>query len=116
VTLSQQSNLYRLIEAWFAGGHANPPKYCLCNSLTMVSALARNGIGVALLPDVVVKEEMDRHKLVRIPVPTAPIRMKYFCVYPTLGENAGVRVVAHLAKETSTFPLGSEAASVRAQT
>lgn len=107
VTLSQRSNLYQMIQEWFAGGHANPPKYCLCNSLSVVTALTRNGAGIALLPDIFVEEETKPRTLVRIPVPSMPIRMKYFCIYPARSENAAVRIIARLAKETSTFPLGS---------
>ncbi|HUA51290.1 MAG TPA: substrate-binding domain-containing protein, partial [Candidatus Sulfotelmatobacter sp.] len=108
VTLSQQSNLYQLIQEWFSDAHANPPKYCLCNSLSVVTALTRNGAGIALLPDIFVEDEMKAHALVRVPVLNAPIQMKYYCAYPIRGENVAVKIVAKLAKETSTFPTGPE--------
>jgi DNA-binding transcriptional LysR family regulator len=108
VMLSRGSNLHELIQDWSVSSHVRRRKHFLCNSLSAVIALAKGGVGVALLPEMLVREEIERRTLVSLRVRNPPLGMKYFSIYPTRRANAAVKVISALARQASTFEIHND--------
>jgi DNA-binding transcriptional LysR family regulator len=103
VTLSRETNLYELIHDWFVVNHVQPRRYCFCNSVSTMIALAKSGMGVALLPERAIREDIAQQSLVLLRARKPLVRLRYFCVHPTHSANAAANVIPFLAKETSSF-------------
>jgi DNA-binding transcriptional LysR family regulator len=104
VTVSRDSNLAAVIDAWFQCGHATPRVVNYCNSLSMVAALTIASVGISILPPAIFGSPLTEGKLVRLSTepPLQPIG--FWAVTPPLAEaHPLARSIARLAQVASTF-------------
>lgn len=111
ITLSNQSNLHRVLEEWFAHANAELRRVDICNSLTVVTEMVVSGIGVGYLsvPQTLALVERGRLSVLET---TPPIpRLEYFAVHSRSATQPMASVVAGLAAANSTFDPVAPAAS-----
>jgi DNA-binding transcriptional LysR family regulator len=103
VTVSRESNLAAVIDAWFQRGQATPHVVNYCNSLSTVASLTIAGVGISILPPVLFAAALKSGGLVRLNTdpPVAPIR--FWAVCPLRDVRPVARQIARLAQETSSF-------------
>jgi len=58
ITNPNPSNLYTSIVGWFAAAGVQPERINTCNSLVIMTRLAREGAGISLLPSAVLRAEI----------------------------------------------------------
>jgi len=103
ITLPKESNLYYVVESWFAAEAARARSIDICNSLMIAAQLAASGVGITLLPPEIFKEDLRQERL-RI-LPSRPdIPPTHFFAATKIGEAQPLaHIVAALAAEVSTF-------------
>lgn len=103
MTLSNQSNLHRILEDWFADGDAELRRADVCNSLTVLTELVIAGIGLGYL-SVQQTQEMVESNLLKILDVDPPIaELEYFAAYPRRSMLFLGPKIAELATQVSTF-------------
>ena len=101
LTNPRPSHLYRTILDWFAEAGLVPERLHTCTSLTLIAKLAADGLGIAVLPPILVRQELARGKLHPITT-TLELPLHYTSVAYRLDENAETSaVVARLAQKSS---------------
>jgi len=97
ITNPGPSHLYSIIHDWFAGAGLVPQRLNTCTSLTIVAKLTADGIGISVLPPVLVRRELARGNLVRLM--TAPeLPPHYISVaYRVWTEQGDLAPIANLA-------------------
>jgi DNA-binding transcriptional LysR family regulator len=66
LTNPRPSHLYRTIMDWFAVGGVVPRRLNTCTSLTIMARLIASGIGISVLPYVILERELGRRRLRRL--------------------------------------------------
>ncbi|MEA2877117.1 MAG: hypothetical protein QOF14_2313 [Hyphomicrobiales bacterium] len=97
ITNPGPSHLYSIIHDWFAGAGLVPQRLNTCTSLTIVAKLTADGIGISVLPPVLVRRELARGNLVKLM--TAPeLPPHYISVaYRVWTEQGDLAPIANLA-------------------
>jgi DNA-binding transcriptional LysR family regulator len=67
VTNPRPSHLYRTVMDWFRAAGLTPQRLNTCNSLSIMTRLTLDGFGVAVLPPMLVSEEIRSGALRRLP-------------------------------------------------
>lgn len=103
ITLPKESNLYYVVENWFATDMTRARSIDVCNSLMIAAQLAAGGVGITLLPPKIFQDDLQRKRL-RI-LPSRPeLPPTDFFVATKIGQAQPLaRIVAELAAEVSTF-------------
>lgn len=103
--LSQHSNLYSIIENWFADAGFRMQRRALCNNLTSIAALTMAGLGISTLPPHLYQTEIARNQLCVLhtdpPLPT----VEYWAAYRSTESKSLAAIVARMATECTTFTL-----------
>lgn len=97
ITNPGPSHLYGTIHDWFASAGLVPQRLNTCTSLTIVAKLTVDGIGISVLPPVLVRRELARGRLVKLT--TAPeLPFHYISVgYRVWTEQGDIAPIANLA-------------------
>lgn len=67
ITNPRPSHLYRTVMDWFSADGYIPRRVHTCTSLTIMANLTANGFGIAVMPLVLVREELRLRRLVSLP-------------------------------------------------
>jgi len=116
ITNPNPSNLYTSITGWFAAAGVQPARISTCNSLVIMTRLAREGAGVSLLPSAVLKSEIQSKALrvLRVVprIPAHPLNVAYRRDASAHGMRALSRMVHELARESDLFTFRASGARV----
>lgn len=97
ITNPHPSHLYSTVQDWFAGAGIVPQRLHTCTSLTIAAKLTADGIGISLLPPVVVRRELARGQLVKL-MTTPDLPFHYISVaYRVRTDQGNLAIVANLA-------------------
>jgi len=97
ITNPHPSHLYSTVHDWFAGAGTVPQRLHTCTSLTVAAKLTADGIGISVLPPVVVRRELARGQLVKL-MTTPELPFHYLSVaYRVWTEPGNLALVANLA-------------------
>ena len=104
ITNPNPSNLYTSITGWFAAAGVQPGRINTCNSLVIMTRLAREGAGISLLPISILRSEIRSGKLrVLKVVPKIPAHMLavgYRRDAPGHGQRALSQMIQELASRS----------------
>lgn len=104
VTVSRESNLATVIEAWFQRGGATPHVVNYCNSLSTVASLTIAGVGISILPPSLFADAIKSGDLVRLDTSPQLQPIRFWAVCPLSEVQPLSRELLRLARETSDFP------------
>ena len=97
ITNPRPSHLYHTVTEWFAEEGYVAQRVHTCTSLTIMTKLAVDGFGIAVIPLILVQEELRQRRLVALP--TKPIPSHYIhCAYRLTDETDAYAAVAMLAQ------------------
>lgn len=102
ITSAKGAAIYQSIEKWFINGGAYPSRRITCNASTAMADLAAAGLGIALLPVVLVKQQLAARTLSIIPSEPAFEPVRFRAIYAPAAGPLG-EIVAKTAVEVSTF-------------
>ena len=95
ITNPSPSHLYGTVHDWFAGAGVVPLRLHTCTSLTIAAKLTADGIGISVLPPVIVRRELARGQLVKL-MTTPDLPSHYIsAVYRAKGNLGVVASLAH---------------------
>jgi DNA-binding transcriptional LysR family regulator len=95
ITNPSPSHLYGTVQDWFAGAGVVPLRLHTCTSLTIAAKLTADGIGISVLPPVIVRRELARGQLVKL-MTTPELPSHYIsAVYRAKGNLGLVASLAH---------------------
>ena len=102
ITNPEPSNLYTSIAGWFAAAGVQPARIHTCNSLVIMTQLAREGAGVSLLPSGILSKEL-RSKTLRVlkvapRIPAHPLAVAYRRDAPGQGLKTLAKMIRELAR------------------
>lgn len=103
MTLSNQSNLHKVLEDWFAAGDAELKRAHVCNSLTVLTELVVAGIGLGYLSVLQTQRMLEAGILESLEIDPAIAELEYFAAYPRRGMLSVGPKIAELAAQVSTF-------------
>lgn len=101
--LSQHSNLYWIIENWFAGGGARMQRRALCNNLNSIANLTICGQGLSTLPPDLFQAEIAQNQLCILDTDPPLPAVDYWAVYNASEAESLAAIVARIAAECTTF-------------
>lgn len=100
ISYPRGSKPYRTIENYFAG-QAKLPRLNCSNSLSTLIRLVKDGYGVASIPPVLIRSELDSGELEIVPVRQTFPALGCHVAYHATAEAAAPGLVARLAREVS---------------
>lgn len=103
ITWPKVSAIYQSVEEWFTGSGVNPSRRITCNTAATMADLAAAGLGVTILPPVVVKPKLDAGLLRILPTQPAFPALGYWAIYVAKRRGSLGRIVAETAQNASTF-------------
>ena len=109
ISYPRGSKPYRMIENYFAG-QAKVPRLNCSNSLSTLIRLVKDGYGVATIPPVLIRSELDSGKLKIVPVRQTFPALSCHVAYYATAEAAAPGLVARLARVVSQDYWSREAA------
>jgi len=102
ITNPRPSHLYTTVQDWFAAAGIIPQRLHTCTSLTIAAKLTTDGIGISVLPPVVVRSELARGQLVKLmTTPELPFH-HLSTAYRFGAEQGNLAFVANLAHSLVT--------------
>jgi DNA-binding transcriptional LysR family regulator len=101
--LSQDTQVNRIAEDWFAKSGEHPVRRDVCNSMSILASLAMAGRGITLLPPLLFQREVEEGRLCIIPTvhPLEPII--YRAIYRSAHWPPFGRIIADLARRIAIF-------------
>lgn len=102
--LSNKSNLYSILQAWFESSGVTLERMNLCNSLATLASLTIAGVGIAYLPLDFHRADIAAGRLQLLDAHPELPPLEYVCAYRSDLSEPLVPLLAQLAVETSTFP------------
>lgn len=105
ITLGAASTMHDVSLRWFREQGTQPPSRDICNSLAVVAALTKAGLGVSLLPPLIYGEEVESGRLVVLDAEPALPPIEFWSVYPRRPVSPLPAAVTRFAREVSTFDL-----------
>ncbi len=103
LSLPKASNLYVDTERWFRTNNANPNRVYLCNSLNVVCALTKSGLGVSLLPPDIFSESVAESELCILDVEPAMRPLDFFVAFVQKPVSPLPKLVADTAMRVTSF-------------
>jgi DNA-binding transcriptional LysR family regulator len=102
-TLSRSSHFHARVLKWFAAHNIHPKVMHSCNSLSVIIKLVKLGCGVALLPPIMVGDELRDGTLRVIETDTAEELSEFFLVRPRELTDPTISRICEMAMETTIF-------------
>lgn len=103
ISLPRASSLHEDTERWFGTYQAKPNRIYFCNSLSVVAALTRSGLGVSLLPPTIFRESVSDGEL-RVLEVTPPLpALDFYVVRGQKAVSPLPLIVEELATQVTTF-------------
>lgn len=87
LSMPSPSHLFSTVMQWFAGSGLGPQRLSTCNNLTIMVRLACDGVGLCVLPTMIVAEELKA------------VRLRILATEPVVQPHA--MFVAHTSKEVT---------------
>jgi DNA-binding transcriptional LysR family regulator len=111
ITLSKHSYHYQTIENWFRKSQAICRRVVVCNSISVMMALTRDGLGVGFIPVSCFDDEgtTDKLRVIQCRPPIPPV--EFFAMCPIDRQSNLARTISRLAVEVSGFPKTAVAAA-----
>jgi DNA-binding transcriptional LysR family regulator len=91
---------------WFSQAGVVPRHFHACNTISVVAALVRQGVGISLLPSDLFQNDLRSSALVILPVEPAVPPMAYGAVYAADTKSSNDSIlpeIAAFAREESWF-------------
>jgi DNA-binding transcriptional LysR family regulator len=97
ITNPRPSHLHGVVHDWFAGAGIVPQRLHTCTSLTVAAKLTADGIGISMLPLVIVPRELARRQLIKL-MTSPELPFHYISVaYRIWNDQGNLALVANLA-------------------
>ena len=93
LTTPEPSQTHAVVMEWFMGAGPGPRRLSTCNSLSMISRLISDGVGIGVLPIVMVQEELAKKVLVQLTSRPQLKTRTLQAAYHTEGVGAPGRVI-----------------------
>lgn len=103
LTLSQESNLHDIIDAWFGKNSGAPRRVNVCNSLGVVAELTMAGLGISMLPPSIFAEEIRSGRLYELRTGPRIKPLEFWVVQPRRRQTPVTEAIARFAREASSF-------------
>lgn len=103
ISLSRESHMFVHISEWFKNQCLKPKKVHGCNSITTIIALVKNGLGSALLPLDLIRDEIRAGSLRILSISPAVPHYDFYMNYKRSSADAAILAVAQASLETSAF-------------
>jgi DNA-binding transcriptional LysR family regulator len=102
ITNPNPSNLYRSITDWFTAAGVQPSRIITCNSLVIMTRLAREGTGISLLPVAILRAQIGSGalRILRVAprIPAHQLAVAYRRDAPGQGLRTLSQMIAELAR------------------
>lgn len=102
ITNPYPSPMYRQIIDWFRDSGLEPSNICRCTSVTVAAQLVRDGLGVSLLPSMLVQQELQSGALVELASERRAAPSRLYCIFRSADQNRLTDVVVQVFKATMT--------------
>jgi len=102
ITNPYPSPMYRQIIDWFRDSGLEPSDICRCTSVTVAAQLVCSGLGVSLLPSMLIQRELKRGNLVELKSETQAAPSRLYCIYRSAGQGTLTEAVFSVFKEVMT--------------
>ncbi len=107
ITLSEDSNMHDIIEHWFTQNKSVPHRVDVCNSLGVVAALTVAGLGIAMLPPTIFKDEIKAGTLHELETGPFIDPLQFWAVQPSRHVSPITQIISDYARQASTFHFSS---------
>ena len=108
IMLGQESNLHDVVEAWFRSHGLRSKLINVCNSLGVVAALTRAGLGISLLPPSALTDAHSRRELKLLRTEPRLADLEFHAVYHQNMDSTLIRYIAESSLRVSTFKRASK--------
>jgi DNA-binding transcriptional LysR family regulator len=78
---TEGSDLYCLMEEWFAHDGVEPPRFHRCNSLATMIQMASAGLGATVLPPKLLREQARKHELIPLETTRAFPSLSFYAAH-----------------------------------
>ena len=99
ITNPNPSGLHTSIAGWFSAAGLQPERINTCNSMVIMTTLAREGAGISLLPVSILREELDAKKLMILKVVPKVSGHTLTVAYHRSHRAPGMRALAQMIHE-----------------
>lgn len=99
---SNQSAIYLAIQQWYAEHGVAVPRHIACNSLAAAASLARESVGISLLPEIYCRPLINAGEL-QVLRTRRSFQLNFYARYSDAGTQSLIRHVANMAQAASTF-------------
>jgi DNA-binding transcriptional LysR family regulator len=100
ITNPYPSPMYRQILDWFRDSGLEPSNICRCTSLTVAVELVRDGLGVSLLPSMLVQQALQTGALIELKSERQPPPSRLYYIFRSADRNRLADIVARAFKAT----------------
>ena len=94
------SHMYRQIIDWFRDSGLEPSNICRCTSVTVAVELVRDGLGVSLLPSMLVQQALQSGALMELKSERRPAPSRLYYIFRSADRNRLTDIVAGAFKAT----------------
>lgn len=101
-THSRGSHLHRMVMDWFDGHGVRPARVHGCNSLATMIRMTIDGLGLAVLPIEMMRQEIQRKELAVVAPHLSFPPNRFVVAYPKRSFESTSKVIADLAVELAT--------------
>ena len=107
ITLSEESNLHEIIDAWFGKDSAAPRRINVCNSLGVVAELTMAGLGISMLPPSIFADQIATSRLYELKTGPRIKPLEFWAVQPRRRQTPVTESIVRFASEASSFDFTS---------
>lgn len=112
ITLSEESNLHDIINAWFGKSSAAPRRINVCNSLGVVAELTTAGLGISMLPPSIFDGEITSGRLYELRTGPRIKPLEFWAVQSRRRQTPVTETIARFASEASSFDFSNPPSGV----
>ena len=103
LTLTRDSNLHKLLGSWFEGSGTTARRANVCNSIGVLAALTKAGLGVSFLPREHFARDISDGRLQLLDIGPKLPDLEYFAIFEKRQIQPLSQTIAQLAQQYSTF-------------
>ncbi|MCL4767423.1 MAG: LysR family transcriptional regulator [Hyphomicrobiaceae bacterium] len=103
LTPAYQSHLHKVLGSWFDRSDATQHRVNVCNSIGILAALTKAGLGIAYLPVSHMADEIATGQLKVLKTTPRLPDLEYFAIYQKRNTQPLAPVIAELAQQLSCF-------------